>query len=602
MKEQTSTKGRNPNTSRTLTVYDLEGFWRHVHTCLRASGEHSSAAFASTIGLLFPGAGVDSGVPGVLDSPFEAAVLGAEFAARFAEVYEGGTTAVKLGNYSLEIPLGSVRLNPSELMATISHFPSREHHASSCWATRRDLRKADQRDSWDLYRELSLWWDKGILKPKSTSSGNLNQTGFDASRIEMIELAASRQNLQSSNNGEAPSSKQGGKVQRSQIDLNQIAQWKQTNYWMELRSLMLDHLAILARATTEPSLLTYPLILSLLSKRVTKDQGKEELDSPDGLLRHTTQKPTKARMTMKGSPDTRKSLLENFRTHMKKRFSTQNRASLIRVVEAGGLGGRTSGIIGRKSNQISMFSKKKHSKIQEPMESGSASPRKQSTVATSNFPLSRQVFVLDRNLASSSSRLQVKWHQHLNFKPIFSKASPAPILRRTNIGQSQLWIETRSMLLIERMFKLVTGFKVSVISGENPTSFGENEQDSLQVATWTNNLSKKYSMTPEKVRGHAWRNDILTRTFANETPELARPIIPLDLPSVDVDSSFGTLWTSLLHRKTYVEQLAKTEEGFPATGSYDMSRLFSPTSLILNLGILYSIKMKVNLRSHLEKS
>ena len=109
-------------------------------------------------------------------------------------------------------------------------------------------------------------------------------------------------------------------------------------------------------------------------------------------------------------------------------------------------------------------------------------------------------------------------------------------------------------------------------------------------------------MTPSKVRGHAWMKDILTRSFANETPELARSIIPLDLPSVDVDSSFGTLWTSLLHRKTYVEQLAKTEEGFPATGSYDMSRLFSPTSLILNLGILYSIKMKVNLRSHLEKS
>lgn len=227
------------------------------------------------------------------------------------------------------------------------------------------------------------------------------------------------------------------------------------------------------------------------------------------------------------------------------------------------------------------------------MDSGSASPRKQSTVAVSSLALSRQVFVLDRNLASSSTRLQVRWHQHLSFKPIFSKASPAPILRRTHIGQSQLWVETRSMLLIEKMFKLVTGFKLSVISGENQTSFSESEQSSLQVTPWSNAMGIKYSMALERLQGVAWRNDILSKTFANKMPDLPRQIIPLDLPSVDIDNSFGTLWSSLLHRKAYVEQLAKTEEGFPATGSYDMSRLFSPTSLILNLGILYSIKMKV---------
>ena len=80
----------------------------------------------------------------------------------------------------------------------------------------------------------------------------------------------------------------------------------------------------------------------------------------------------------------------------------------------------------------------------------------------------------------------------------------------------------------------------------------------------------------------------------NKAPKALKQLVPVDLAAVDYDNSFDSLWTNFMQRKSYVEQLAKTEEGFPATGSYDISKLFCPTSLILNLGILYSIKMKVS--------
>jgi hypothetical protein len=589
--QQQRFSARYKGTQICLRLDDLHQLWKTLFTTLRCQGDHSNAAYVSSLELLFPGFASSNILVSPTTAPFDSNYLLANFTKYFSDVYEGTSTNVKIGNYCFEIPLGSVRLNSVELLAAIHKFPNMEIHASSCWTTTRDFRYVDRQESWDLYRDLSWLWERGVLKQNVSVSGVNNPSGVDDFLNIAKERIASGNHLPLSISEDSPSSKQGMKVKDAQPDPNRSSQRSQAIYWMEMRSIMLNHLTILEGAITEPSLLAYPLITHLLSKRTSRELGKEDLDSPEPLLRNQQHKNSKARMTLKGAaPDARKSLLENFRAHMKKRFSSHNRASLFRTIETGGLNNRGSGTLIRKSNRVSMF--KKHvSRILDQQEP--SIPRKQSNLTGVMHASTRQVFIMDRQTRSINPRFMMRLYQQLALKPIYSKTAPAPVLRRTHIGQSQLWIEARAVLHIESLMREVCGFKSSVISGEIGCMFGQYENHILKISSFNRAASTRYSQNLEEIRHKNWREDIVARSFNNQCPILPRTLVPVDLKSVDLNSTFGCLWLSVIQRKLYVEQLAKTDEGFPATGSYDLSKLFSPASLILNLGILYSIKMKV---------
>ncbi len=477
------------------------------------------------------------------------------FNTRLRDIYDGGSTVLEFDDEFYRFKLKTTGKNYSEIFNCIQAFPLRDPISISL-LHEREVVHLMRSESTDLYNELRLLERKELLK---------------VSFIDESRIADSKQRIHQSRHTALPK--------------------KSYQCWPVYISrkislvMMINLISVPTFLEIEKSAVVKALYsLSTKETEAEKDHETLEENRTDSLRIPGSSQPSNKRMTIRPTPP-RISMLENFRAEMKKRYSSKNRFSMVRAVEirqsfkAGGAGvmGLPTVVQNKGQTSDSLSVKKKSSRL----DPASTIIRKSSI---SNKQSSR--FSLAMTGATRGQIINPLFPHELSkldLKDLRDEQAKTAALKMNKLYFSQAWHELTTLSNLIAVLRMLTCQKFEVHSGETSPMFGESEQKII-----IEELAMSLGTTPLR-----WDEAVLRRVFNNTIPEELARFVPFHLPSHRMESSFATFWDQLISRVDYIQELVDRADACPKTGSYDLSRLFHPASLLLNFATLHSLKTKV---------
>ena len=479
------------------------------------------------------------------------------FNENFKEIFDSNSQVLEKGNEFYRFKIPNIARSYPEIFTCISNFPSRD--PPSLFSIHdRELTVQMRKESFNLFRNLRNLDKKDLLKVNFTvESKTLDSKG--------------RPHF--SNKSEP---------------LHSYKSW--SSYLS--RKICLVMIVNLISAPLMIDLENTPLVKHLIGLKMKQDGVEEDHvneDKPDiqiqiahpGGIRLGNGTPSSKRKTIKANP--RVSLLQNFRLEMKKRYSSRNRQSVMRTSEIrdsikGGIGNsiRNSGVIvnqvqngqtGRNSGKNSLAaipsSNKKGSFTQKP--SGRFSIALAGSLRTGGQSNPLIPFELDF--------IEIKgWNE--DSRKLSHKMG--------RVYQSQGWIEMMTMNRVNRILKEITAQKFEIYSGEIRPCYSDSEEFIL-----TEDPSLEMNKHPDQ-------DDFSMRSiFLDKIPDSLRASLPVDYPCHYMTNSFSSFWEGVTRRISYVQEMTESPDCFPKTGSYDLSRIFRPASVLLNTAVHHALKYKV---------
>ena len=534
-----------------LSSHDVVSISDSLMLILQAISKKESSEFFKAIDLVFF---TNTSASPVLLPLLTSQNLSAIFKTHLKDIYDGGSTVLEFDDEFYRFKLKTTGKNYAEIFSCVQAFPVKDPKSISL-LHEREVVHLMRRESADLYSELRLLERKELLK---------------VSFIDESRIADSKQRFHQSRQNSKPK--------------------KTYQCWPAYISRKISLVMII-------NLISVPTFLEVEKSAVVKalySLGSKEPDTEkehdhfeernDSMRIPGSLQSSNKRMTIRPTAP-RISMLENFRAEMKKRYSSKNRFSMVRIVEmresfkvsGSGVAG-LAGVVHSKGVPGDLLSVKKKSTKQDPASSlfrKSSISNKQSARFSAAMAGSSRGMHINPLFPYELSKLELK---ELKDEP-----AKATALKMSKLYHSHAWHELTVLGKLISLLRRLTCQKFEVFSGETEPMFGESEQKVI-----IEELSM--SLGSERLR---WDEAALRRVFNNSIPAELAQFIPYDLPSHQLDTSFATFWDLLMARVNYVQELADRTDAHPKTGSYDLSRLFSPASLILNFACLFALKAKV---------
>jgi hypothetical protein len=535
-----------------ISTYDTLSIIKSVFKSLLSLKENSALALKQCIqqALFF-----ESERTSCLLPVFSSCKLIDLFDSVFLAAFENLTTSIFKDNEVYRIAIKSIRTNYSEIFSTLANFPHLDPSSLSLLSDR-DVYLKSQVESVDLLYFLRFMQARKITKVSFTSDlkilnsknepallteGQKPNTGFSV--MESIKRVYTKEH----------------ESDKTRFDHKQCL--------VMLLTSMMDTVKL------NPSklLLTNSLISSKLHTQV------DELNHGTAGQKSLIQKKVSLRQSIH-----RKSILENFRADMMKRYSIRNRGNFIETLE-----GRDStvaqGVQSKKSQQGSIIP------LNAPISAkgsfihnrDSAMIIKQNSIAKNNIrpsgfaPKTGSTYFLQ----SEPGKLEFVAYPPSIKRDLFEKSK---------VLQSAMWTQVLALNSFITDIQQLISCKIELYSGEFPNCFMENEDIILSKIYNASEFS--YPELPADV-------ETVLKFMMNKTSPLLSKHMPVNLSSIFHDSSFVSAWQSLAKRVSYIEHLANRDDAQPTTGVYDLAGIFKPINLITSFMIHYSFKMNVG-RNH----
>jgi hypothetical protein len=159
------------------------------------------------------------------------------------------------------------------------------------------------------------------------------------------------------------------------------------------------------------------------------------------------------------------------------------------------------------------------------------------------------------------------------------------LLKKGKVYKAQELHEVYHAHKVQEIIRGLLVGKFEAFSGEIPPQLSDTRNTILEDSDSSSNALMTVPAT--------YHQSLLKDILRNRVPATFLPLVPLDSSSVFKDSSFHVFWTSLTKKVSYAGKFS-SDDSLPSTGSYDLSLMFKPLSLLVNWAMLYSLQSKVS--------
>ena len=465
------------------------------------------------------------------------------FKLKLKTLYEGTSVSLTVENESYSFSTKAFKKNNQELLASICSFPSFDPPEIS-QLSRRDMHINSKQQSsgiFSLFRSLS-------------NSGQLTIGFRDDLRI----------------------CDTNGKEISTQTSDDEMLALTWTIYFKKKISMLmiLNLLGSLPLPNMTKSALMAGLInLKQEARELQSDYGENE-EERERARKEKKNRHSKRNTVKIATGSSRKSIVENMRNETQKQLAVSTnstrRASFIKEMD--------------KEFVVPKGLKVPSNLMSSPLPKTKAGKSKNKKVEGKAGIMERGArFSLSNSFGkSTTNKIYSTDLSCIELKPATEKTKKE-LLRRARVCQSQAWQE---LILTRKFHKNLTQImvhKFEVFSGEIYPFYNENENSILAEVEQTEKLGYKIN----------YDQDCLQKIFSNKVPTWMKLSIPVNLQSTKFDSTFSNFWTNINKRFSYTQHLSASEDAFPVNGSYDLSRLFAPISLLINFAFLFCLKSKV---------
>jgi hypothetical protein len=525
-----------------LSAFDVASITHSINIILETQSDSSSKSYLNALDLLFFYEGSASSIL----QPITAAPKLIEFFnSHLHGVYEGSKPALTIENQSYTILTRTFKRNNQELLQTIAGFPSFDPNVLGQQSDRDRYLKSKQQSSglFDVFRTLS---NNGLLRIGFRHDFRISDTRGREFR------ALTEQDVDGS-----------------------VISW--ADHFAKKMSLL--QILNLLGAITMPNLIKCPLMTVLNNLKTEArelqsdyDENEEEKDRVKKEKKNRQAKRNTLKLATGGSP--RKSIVESLRTETQKQLAVPmnntRRASFIKEME------KKDGVNFRGLKLASILNP-------GPINQKSKQKRARGDNRGQDIRDRGPRFSVSNHFGKASTNMIYTTDIAMIELKMSADKVKKELLRRARMCQSQAWLE---LLMAKNFHNLLTRtivHKFEIFSGEICPFFNEDE----------NAIINEKSQFGKLGYHSQWDQHSLHLIFHNLVPQWMQRSMPVNLMSCNFDSSFASFWLNIKKRISYVQHLASTDEAFPMNGSYDLSKLFRPVSLLLNFAFLFALKNKV---------
>lgn len=482
--------------------------------------------------------------------PFSSEILKDVFISNFVAVYENSTTSIFKENEVYRFSIKSIKLNFAEIFNTIASFPQVDPNSFSL-LTEREVHFRSQHESIDLFNFARFMMARRLFK---------------------INFSTDLKLLNSKNATFQISDDQRQQSKCSVVDsTKEVAAFYSSTDTSKFETklcliLILNSLAEVAKINPMKFIITNNLIEIRMLLAEGSSPLKKGKKSSFGYHKKTSMRQTIHR----------KSILENFRVDMMRRFSIRNKTGYIDNLEGrdstasaanrAGLGS-ISGVAGLMSGKTSFMIARNDSIMSNKQGSMIIKPNIRISRAASKF--GSTYFLTD------SGKLEFVSYSGSVKRDLFEK---------NKVLQSTLWVQVLSLNQLITELQHLLSCKSEIYSGEVSSSFGEYEDLVLS------HIKDKVDFD---LNGHRSESELIRGILKNVSQHAFNKYLPSSLASVYYDKTFTSCWQSLYKKVEYVQQLASRDDAQPTTGFYDLSCLFKPINLFTSYMVQYSFNLNV---------
>jgi hypothetical protein len=534
-----------------LTCHDSVALVNQVAHMISVMGEHVSQSFTQCLSqvLYFEGENNLTMLP-----EYSSQRLKTLFWQYCSSAFEGATTAMTKDNEFYRFQMKSVKKNYAELFRSVSQFPCIDPSGLSL-ATDRDNYMDSRRETTSILQAMKNLVSRKALKVSFTQDNKLLNSKSQPPLISYQQRACCPVRLVRDVDYSSEST--------SSIDIvtKKLCLLQVLNEINEIAKL---------------DLFKIPMTNSLVAIKIQSmyPEDGEYSKSVAREVERDSKKFTKKLSIRKTLH--RKSILENFRVDLLKRYSSRNPDSVMRgsVPEIKETGGQSSEKSSLALSHAGNSTRMRHT-----------GAIRFDSVATA----SKHSTMLIRNFHSSSLTLKTRIDQvsdllKLEFIPLHASAKRNSTIQDANrFLQSSIWQQVLALQQIISHTSRLVDYRSELYSGELSPYFGENED-----------LVLNYSKSEEPLSEQLTDIEELSKILQNKSIPRLEAALPINLKSISFDDSFFTLWVSLKTKASYIEQLSLRDDGQPRTGVYELNNLLRPVTLITSLRLQYALKVKVN--------
>ena len=535
-----------------LSCYDTVALTSSISRIICAMSENTTRGFTQCMDYVLK---CESHELSPMLSQISSQKLNRLFAALFLGVYKGTSSAVHLESEFYRFSVKSIKRNYSEIFNSISAFPSNDP-ASLSLQTERDLYLKGKQESMSMIEAIKYISGRRFLKVSFTSSLKLLDSKDCIPNLNRIQRERAATEILSDFSKSKYSGK-GGILFEEKLCLLKLMN--------ELSDLTKTDITKLSFTNT---LIT--LKLDEIKKLEKAKSIKNMAESPKSLIRPSIRQVAP-----------RKSILENFRAELQRRYSTRNRDSFAHNTESrnGSIAGNPAGgspAAGNRSISSSLGELKQQGggSISRADSITKAAARLGSVVGKATVKPQRPIPKTEVEHIHDSLKIE------MTFLPDASK-------RNLNIAsrflQSALWTQVLELNQLKLEVYNKVAYRIEMYSGEIASHFGENE---YQVLSRMDNEIKESGSNPEF-------EAVLSSILSNRSPACLSRFLAISLESINFDRTFIGLWEKLRSCVEYIEQLARREDGHPETGVYELGCFMKPAVFLTNMRIHYSLKTHV---------
>lgn len=533
-----------------LSCHDVVSIANLTTRIIRAMSENTTIGFTQCLDHVLK---IEtSGCMPLLPS-FSAQKLRNIFKGLFLGVFQGTTSALHLESEFYRFNLKSIKKSYSEIFNSVAAFPVKDPARLSL-LTDRDIYLKGKHESMNMIQAFKYMTNRKFLKVSFTSGLKLIDSKDYVPTLTQMQRDRSATVILDDFNKPKLLGSRGAKFEEKLFLLevmNELNDGTKTD--------------IVQLAFTN-SLIT--LKLEEIKKLEKAKSIKSNAESPISPI-----KPSIRQIVQ------RKSILENFRAEMLRRYSTRNRDSFANNPEGRGTISGTpmsSPMVVSGSIQAAAANLRQISTSVTRAESiskagkmasvtGRMTGRATTTASKPPVELVQSVLKIDMTVISESSK------RELNTVSKFM--------------QSALWCQILELYQLKLEVYRHIAFRIEVYSGEVAPFFAENEDIVL------NKLDKLV----DSVNTDSDTGTLLASLMSNKSiPSLSR-FLPLSLGSIHYDQTFLSVWERLKSSIKYIDQLARREDGTPETGVYEFNYFTRPIVFLNNIRIHFSLKSMVGL-------
>jgi hypothetical protein len=534
-----------------LTLYDAVAVVNSLYRIVLFVKENSVVTLRKSIFhmLFFEGASSNATSPSICASKLKEL-----FNSMFLPIYENSTTSIFKDNEVYRFSIKTIKVNYPEIFSTVAGFPQVDPNSFSL-LTDRDVYLKSQQETVDLLTFVRFMISRKLFKVNFTSD---------------LRLVTSKNSMVLKT-----------EEQRSQAAYSVLESCKETAVFCSSKDnskfenkmclvLILNTLGEVTKVNSSKFLVTNNLIEVRL---LMQTEGGSPLKK--GKKSFGYHKKVSLRQTIH-----RKSILENFRVDMMRRFSIRNRMPNIDNLDGRdstmlasnqikrGIQGSISGLAGIVSAKASIMQARNDSIMSNKQGSMMMKPNIRVTRAASKF--GSTYFLMD------SGKLEFVSYSSSVRRDLFEK---------NKVLQSALWTQVLTLNQLISEIQKILSCKSEIYSGEISNFYGENEDFVI------NSLKEKVEFS---LRPHSHDSSFLIGILKNISQQMLYKYLPISLSSVNYDQSFTTCWESLCRKVEYIQQLASRDDAQPTTGVYELNGFFRPINLFTCYMMQYSFKLNVN--------